>query len=164
VTDGRDVGLELEDDPRFRRRMWRVQRIGWILMQLIVLAGLAGLLGAGPLSWAIAEDPAGLRVEHARFVRADAPQAMRVRLPSSAPSTGTYRLAVSREFVNRVQIDSVVPSPVATEGFPDRIVYVFAGGAPMATFHFTPRSMGLIRAEVSSPVGGRVSLRLLVYP
>lgn len=159
------MGLELEDDARFHRRMWRVQRMGWFLMQLVVLAGLAGMLGSGPLSRAVAEHPGGLRIEHMRFVRAEAPQTMRVHLPPSATPTEGYRIGLSREFVNRVQIEGVVPQPVVMESFPDRIVYVFVGGAvPVVTFHFTPRTMGVVRAEVGAPGTGPLTFWLLVYP
>jgi hypothetical protein len=165
MAPDRDVGLEVEDDALFHRRMWGVQRTGWFLMQLVVLAGLAGLLGSGPLSRAVAEHPTGLRVEHARFARAEAPQAMRVHLPPPASRTEGYRIGLGREFVNRVQIEGVVPQPVMMEGLPDRVVYVFAGGAvPVVTFHFTPRTMGVLRAEVGAPGTGPLTFWLLVYP
>ena len=45
--------LEINEDLRFQRRMWAVQRVGWIVTALVVLAALAallGLLGPGLLS------------------------------------------------------------------------------------------------------------------
>jgi hypothetical protein len=168
ATDRDDSGLELEDEPIFHRRMWRLQRAGWIAMQVIVLGGLLGLLGSGPLSRARLEHPAGLRVEHPRFARAEAPQAMRVWIPVPAPGGPTPRLALGRQFLDRVRIDRVEPPPSVTEARPDRLVYVFSevGGAgpTAATVHFTPRGMGVVRAEISAPGHVPLTIRMVVYP
>jgi hypothetical protein len=74
--------LELNQDLRFQRRMWAVQRIGWAVMALVVLAGLLGLFGPGPLSSATAGKEEGpLLVEgYERFVRFRIPTTLQVRL------------------------------------------------------------------------------------
>jgi hypothetical protein len=164
--DGPPAGLEVEDDPRFHRRMWRTQRVGWAAMVVITLVALTGLLGPGPLSTAVTAHPGGLRVEHPRFARADAPRSVRVHLPVSSPQPGGYRVALGRPFLDRVRIEKVVPEPIATEtASDDRVAYVFAGAAaPVVTFHFTPRGMGVVRAEISAPGTPAVPIWMLVYP
>ncbi|MGH7367482.1 MAG: hypothetical protein ACREKQ_07290 [Candidatus Rokuibacteriota bacterium] len=170
--DRHGPGLELEDDEAFHQRVWRVKRAGRLAMLLLILLGLGGLLGTGPLSRTEVRDAGGLRVEHARFVRADAPQSIRVRMPAQA-AAGAYRLAVSREFLDRVRVDSVVPAPVLTEALADRVVYVFAGrpstDAAVATLHFTPGSMGLVRAGFGVPGAAPLTtwpltIWMVVYP
>ena len=42
--------LELETDESFQRNEWRIQRVGWIVWSLVIIAGLIGLLGSGPMS------------------------------------------------------------------------------------------------------------------
>lgn len=42
--------LELTEDFTFEQREWKVQRIAWLIMALLVLLGLLGLFGAGPMS------------------------------------------------------------------------------------------------------------------
>jgi hypothetical protein len=143
--------------------MWRVRRVGWLGMVLLMLAGFAGLLGGGPMSRAEVR----LRIEHARFARAEAPQTLQAHIP--APAADGYRLAVNREFLDRVRIDSVVPHPLRTEAHVDRVVYVFAGQSPtaaaaVATFHFTPRSMGLVRAGFGVPGLAPLTIWMIVYP
>lgn len=71
-----DAGSGLEDIPSFHQRIWRLQRVGWIAMLLVALAGLVGLLGPGSWSRTRVEHPAGLRVEHTLFARAETQQAM----------------------------------------------------------------------------------------
>ena len=43
--------LQLEQDLVLQQRTWRVQRIGWVVLALIVLCGTLGLFGGiGPLN------------------------------------------------------------------------------------------------------------------
>lgn len=166
TMDRDDPGLQLEDDNAFHERIWRVRRVGRFGMLLLVLAGVTGLLGGGPLSRAEVWDPRGLRIAHERFARAEAPQTMRVQIP--APAADAYRLAVSRDFLDRVRIDSVVPEPVLTEALVDRVVYAFARRAgtdpAVATFHFTPYSVGLVRAGLGVPGLTPLTIWMIVYP
>jgi hypothetical protein len=167
TTDRHDAGLELEYEEAFHQRMWRVRRVGWLGMVLLMLAGFGGFLGGGPMSRAEVRTSHGVRIEHARFARAEAPQTLQAHLP--VPAADGYRLAVSREFLDRVRIDSVVPHPLRTEVHVDRVVYVFAGpsataAAAVATFHFTPHSMGLVRAGFGVPDLATLTIWMIVYP
>ena len=57
MTDLVRVGdLQIHQDLCQERREWKIQRVGWLLMALMLVAALAGLLGPGPLSSTIAED------------------------------------------------------------------------------------------------------------
>jgi hypothetical protein len=162
----RDAGLELADEEPLHQRMWRVRHAGRVGMGLLVIAGLGGLLGAGPLSRAEVRGPDGLRIEHARFVRAEAPQTLEVHMPTPAP--GGHHLAVSRTILDRVRIESVVPAPLRTEVLADGVAFVFAAGpsatAVVATFHFTPRSMGVVQGVIGVPGLAPLTIRMLVYP
>jgi hypothetical protein len=44
------VDLDIERNHRFQRREWCLERFGWLLLALIILAGLLGLLGTGRFS------------------------------------------------------------------------------------------------------------------
>lgn len=164
MADRPAPGLELEEDEAFHERVWRLRRAGWLAMVLLILVGLTGLLGVGPLSRAAVSDASGLDVEHARFARAEAPESLRIRLPAQADG---YRLAVSGAFLDRVRVESVVPAPVRTEALGDQVVYVFAGrpGADaVATVHFTPHTIGLARAGLGVPGRAPLTIWMLVYP
>lgn len=163
MTDRPASGLELEDDEAFHARVWRLRRAGWLAMVLLILVGLGGLLGGGPLSRAVAE-AGGLRVEHARFARAEAPESLHVRIPAQPDG---HRLAVSRSFLDRVRVETVVPAPLRTEALGDQVVYVFAGrpGADVVTtFHVTPHAVGFARAGLGIPGQAPLTIWMLVYP
>ena len=42
--------LQIEEDMRFQRRMWVAQRVGWSVISLVLLVGLLGGFGDGPLA------------------------------------------------------------------------------------------------------------------
>ena len=74
--------LEIEQDHDFQRRSWRLQRAGWIVLSLVLLAGLLGLFGSGPLAHATVGAPGcpvASRVRpvrpHRRPVHVDGPAA-----------------------------------------------------------------------------------------
>jgi hypothetical protein len=169
-SDPKDRGLELEQDLAFHQRTWRMQCAGAILLLLIALAGLVGVFGDGPLSGTVTgDDTGGLRIEHERFARADAPQTMRIRVPATPASAANLdRLALSRDFLDRVRMDAVVPTPVVAEAGPRQVAYLFAGqpapGETLATFHFTARSSGVLRVRVSAPGIPPLVVRQFVYP
>ena len=51
MPDNTRVGdLEIDQDLRFQKREWAFERASWVVMALVVLAGLLGLLGRGPMS------------------------------------------------------------------------------------------------------------------
>lgn len=157
-------GLDLEDAEAFHERVWRLRRAGRLVMVLLILVGFAGLLGTGPLSRGEVSDAGGLHVEYARFARAEAPASLRVRMPAQADG---HRLAVSRAFLDRVRIESVVPEPVRSETLGDQVVYVFVGRPgteAVATFHFTPHVIGLARGTLGAPGLAPLTIWMIVYP
>jgi hypothetical protein len=42
-----DIADLVGESPSFQRREWRVDRVGWVVMALILVAGLVGVWGAG---------------------------------------------------------------------------------------------------------------------
>ncbi len=86
----READLEMRQDLEFQRRMWVVQRVGWVMMALAALAALLGLFGgAGASSGATAgsrEAPLSIE-EYERFLRVGKPAALRVHV-GAPPGTG----------------------------------------------------------------------------
>ncbi|HEY7863666.1 MAG TPA: hypothetical protein VIE39_08400, partial [Thermoanaerobaculia bacterium] len=72
--------LEIDSDREFDRRNHRVQKAAWVGMMLFVLAGLAGLLGHGPLSQARVR-ATGLEVRYHRFERFQTPSSITILDP-----------------------------------------------------------------------------------
>ncbi len=123
---GRTDGLEIGQDLGFQRREWLVQRFGWVAMGLVILAALAGLMGTGPLSQATARSPDGnLRLEYLRFERRHAPTEVRMEIDGSAVREGEVRVWVDEAFLDRIELEQVIPEPEEVLSEPGRMVYVF---------------------------------------
>ena len=61
--------LELETDESFQRSEWRIQRAGWIVWSLVIIAGLIGLLGSGPMSHKeTAATDGSLKIDYDRYL------------------------------------------------------------------------------------------------
>lgn len=169
VSTRRADDLEIDQDLAYLHRSWRVQRVGWLGMAVVLALALAGLLGSGPLSWQEVTVPGFLRVEYQRFARYQAPQTLTVRVDPAATHAGEVRLWVDRRYLEHARIETITPEPSRVETAADRLVYVFAmnrTGEP-ATVAFD------LQAERIGTIAGRVGLdgteaaapfRQLVYP
>jgi hypothetical protein len=173
VTTGRTTGLEIDQDTRHQRASWRLQRIGWAVMVLVVIAALAGLLGSGPLSRSRTSTTSGLQLEYERFARYQDPHRMTLRLPQSLVHAGRARVSISRTFLDGSTIESIVPQPEAQHLEGEWVAYLFrvTGGTGPATISFviTPQRIGRLvgGVRVQREGGGQSSELHLVqwtYP
>jgi hypothetical protein len=106
------------------------QRVGWGLMLLLVLAGLAGLFGRGPLAHGragAAGDP--IRLEYERVTRHQSPSQLRVFVAPAALAGDTARVWVDRRYLAGVDVELIDPEPVESTVEPDRVVYAFLARA-----------------------------------
>ena len=166
--------IEVDEDPDFLTRSWGVQRIGWIVMVLIVIAALLGLFGRGPLARATAGnagDP--LRLEYERFTRHSSPATLQVHLAPGVTDEqegggGTARVWLDREYMQDIAIESISPEPQSMEAGKEGIVYVFriakADQFTRVTFHIQPKGYGLRSGRIG--LAGREPLRFrqFIFP
>lgn len=48
TSEARRIGdLEISQDLEFQKRSWTIQRVGWVVIALLILAGLLGVFGKG---------------------------------------------------------------------------------------------------------------------
>ena len=162
-------GIDINQDMEYQWREWRVQRIAWVFFIAILLAALLGLLGQGPLSVARTGAPdAGLALEFERIDRARAPTGMTVTLAPNIAQSGSARLAVSREFVDRISIDEIVPEPESVETGRDAVTYTFdvkdASQPAAIRFDFQHKFAGLMRGAVQMEGGPALPFEMFVWP
>jgi len=159
--------LEIEQDLEHEETAWRVRSIGWILMFLLWLAGLAGFFGSGVLSWKTASAP-GLHLEYDRFLRSTAPQKLTLRLDSSLTTHSKIRLWIDRRYLESQQIESIVPEPESVEGGADRMVFVLAPAEPgkptAVTIHLQTQRAGSLQGRIGVEPGSSLRFHQFVYP
>jgi hypothetical protein len=164
---GKKRSLDLREAIDFQRREWRVQRIGWIAIAAVLLLGIAGLFGNGPLSRASAVD-GPLHVEYQRFVHNKAPTTLSITLRDL--KSESIRLAIDRQYLDAVPIEHVRPLPIRTESSGNDVIFEFAvANAPNAHISLDSRPQttgfahGAIRLQHPER-GAVVHFRQLVYP
>ena len=160
-TDG---DFEVAEDLAFQRRSWRAQRIGWVVIALVVAATAAGLLGNGPLSAASVTSGNGV-VRFDRIARAQSPLEWRVR--GAAAANGTLRVTVDTTLLRHIKIESIVPVPVRIDSGPDRLAYVFhapPGTEVDVTFRLKAVTAGRLAGGVALNDGAPAPLAALILP
>jgi hypothetical protein len=129
--------LELEEHEAFQRAEWRVQRVGWVVWGLVVLAAMMGLIGPGPLSSRELSSPDGtLTVAFDRFLHySQGAELDFVARPKE--ETGPLSLHVSQSLLDGMQIVRIEPEPAERKLAGDGVVYVFARHAPAGDYEIT---------------------------
>lgn len=167
----RRVGdLEVNQDIEFERRSWRVERVGWGLMTLLIAVALTGALGGpGPLASATAETAEGeVAVEYRRFTRSGRSSEVRVSAGREGLRNGRLRLWVDRAYLVDIGLEKVVPEPASVETTSDRVTFVFPVRGETTRVEVAlvlePRSYGPHEGRLGVDGGPDVSFRQFVYP
>jgi hypothetical protein len=161
-----DGDIEHRPAP-FNERMWRVERVTWVVMAALLVLALLGLLGPGPLSDRVAGDKSGpIWVEYERFTRFEAPTELTVHL-KRPPTTSQVGVWLAKDYCDRIEIESITPEPASSNIAADGVNYLFDVRADaddaVVTFHIRPRAPGSLRGEIGSGET-RLSLDQFAYP
>lgn len=155
-----------KSSQRFERGWNVLQLIIEISVGLIVLAGLAGLLGTGPLSSHVELfRTIPLQVSYQRIMRRTV--ASEIKMRAMAPlSSQTLEIELPNKLTDAVDVTSTSPRSVAMRAEADGIVYVFQlGQEKLGTIIFSvkPRSPGWIDSTLRAN-GQVLPLHTLVLP
>ncbi|MCC7023564.1 MAG: hypothetical protein IT338_12105 [Thermomicrobiales bacterium] len=153
--------LEIGEDLDFTRRQWRIQRIGWVAFLLILVFGLAGGFGGGPLSHTTATAGA-LTLDYQRFARQRGPTSLEFRIAPAAAMPGDDQVAVwiATDFLDAIDLEGIEPDPAESLAGADRVVYHFALADPsrpaQITFAYQPATVGMV--SIHAGIVGRDEL------
>lgn len=161
--------LEIGQDLDFQRKEWRLQRIGWVVMALLILASLLGLTGSGLLARATAGDAGSpLQLEYSRFDRLDAPTTLDLEIAGEAVTGERVELRVDRAYLQDVQVEQVVPEPEEVRSAGDRLTYVFGVDEPgqplMITFDLRHTTFGTKSGQVGLGDESVLNFGQFVFP
>jgi len=156
----------VEEDMRLQRRVWRFERIGWVVLLLIIALTLAGLFSKGPLSSVEVSTPDGsLSVKYERFNRNGAGDDMVIR--STGRPDERRDLVLGKELLEGNSLESLNPQPgPSSSNGGDLVIPMKADSHGVATLYLSVRSngIGLFRAHVHIAGGQDLPIPKFIYP
>lgn len=160
--------LQVGQDLKFEKRWWKIERTGWAVIGLLLLAALLGFLGPGPLTKKTAGTRGGpLWLEYHRFARYQAPVDWRIELGPQGTNK-EIRLWVDRSYIEAVHMEDIQPQPESVDMAGARFVYTFKA-ADLSTntkvlFHFKPNKFGKAPARLGLEGGPEIAFTHFFYP
>ena len=152
--------------PRFERGWNRLQMAIEILVALIVLSGLLGLFGTGPLSSATATGPnAGVGIDYERILRRTVETEMKIGF--GKPVLGPrLNVLLPHAFLADMSVVSTSPRAAAMLMEKNGVTYVFevgASGLGVITLSLKPKGVGLITSPFVVQ-GEPIVLHQFIFP
>ena len=159
--------LELEQDLKLQDRHWRVERVGWVLIALIMCAGLLGLFGHHPFTRAVAHTSDGqLLLEYDQYARYESNGDFRVTLTPDLNGRGVIRIWFDDAYLDSLNVLAVSPMPIRGETREGKRAFVFQmdGDRFTAIFSVHFKQIGLVHGRVNADEGQTVVLSHFVWP
>lgn len=161
--------LEIEEDLPFQRRSWVIERIGWAVMALVVIAALLGMFGDGPWSGGeLGLANGGPRLRYQRVARRQSLMKLEFGEVPSAGHGRELRVSFNRSYLRQVELESVMPAALRVEGDAERVTFAFASARPgkpqHITFAFRPDDIGLVHADCAVEGGQSFSFVQWILP
>jgi len=161
-------GLEISDDLRFTRLSWKIERLAWLGLAAVLLAGILGLLGSGMFSSVTAgESGDPLRVHFERFGHLEADDRLTITFNPHVRD-GQTDLWIDDRYLDDVEIREIIPRPARTELQPGRKVYFFTAaegsGSVRVWFDITYKKAGSLTGRMGTSDGPAVELKQFIYP
>ena len=158
--------IQIDQDIDFQQKSWVYQRVGWVIMAVIVVAALLGVFGGGGLlnGVSLGGDDAPLQVEYRPFNRVLSPTPLDLLVRSSG-GADEVRVWLSTEYLEYVEVRSVSPEPERVTTSSDRMIYTFrTDGDAVILFELQPQNIGVLSGQIGLEGGDTFSFQQVIYP
>lgn len=109
---------------RSQRREWVVERTGWVLMALLLAAGLLGLLGGGPLAHASLSSGT-VELKFDRIVRHSVTTHLRLHAVPADAVDGRLRVSLDWDYLGSVNLLDLNPVPASVVSSTEKLTWEF---------------------------------------
>lgn len=137
--------LQLDSDDAFTRREFTAESVGWLLLGLLLVAGMLGALGSGPLSSARAVSSSGrMTLDYQRITHQEADDHIVVEIVGGTDQ-GTITVQVGGDWLDDLDLRQVTPQPSEERATPEGVdltIAVSAGGPVRIVLSFRTRALG----------------------
>ncbi len=161
--------IDLDQDLKLQEWEWKWQRVGWVVLTLLIVAAMLGAFGTGPLSSASAGgDAAGFSVDYQRVVRHQGESRLTIHVNGDQVSGGQVGLWLGADYMNTIRVTQISPEPEEVRATDGRLVHVFNVEEPAAlitiNIDLVPQEMGRLTVDMGIMDGGDVSFRQFSLP
>jgi len=159
--------LEIEQDIAFQYRHWRRERLGWMVMALILVAGLSGVFGHHPLAKATSRTADGqLSIDYDRYARFDSSAEIVVTVKPEGQRDGPTRLWFDAAYLDSLRVIAVSPLPLPGEAREGERAFVFqTHGHPFtAVLAVQFQTVGIVHGHARVNEQEALLLTHLVWP
>ena len=161
--------LEINQDLDVQRTTWTVQRIGWSVMTLIVLAALSGVFGSGPLARTeVIDDQQTFRLLYDRFGRYEGELVLQLELTPEATTTNRVTVEIDRTYWISHAVEHITPAPLLASIGIDGFRYTFEINAPsmpaVIAFRLRPKYLGALDGRIRVNDGAPLQFNQFMFP
>jgi hypothetical protein len=151
--------LQLDERLDLHEKGWVIQRVGWVIIFAIMLAGLLGLFGEGLFSQKTVSN-GGTKVEYERFFRYETE--MKIKFES-----GTHIRTISfpQEYLKDFRIVRFEPEPFSNNTSHNEVIYNFLPEQNLiVSIYLIPKSYGFISGTWKVNGTSNFNLNHFIYP
>lgn len=137
--------LDFQDEIALHKKGWIIQRIGWGLMIVLVLAASLGLFGTGVLA-NVTKTVDDSVIKYERFVRFGKPMNLRIE---TVPVDGKIVVALPLDYLMHVELERIVPKPEVERIRHTTVEFVFnASDDGKIKFYLVPEKVGKVATQL----------------
>ncbi len=152
--------LDLKEEIDLQEKGWKVQRIGWVIIALIVIAAALGFFGLGPVSKQ-KQQFGNNSIEFERYMRYEAEVEIKLNV---TPNNGLAVLTVPQQYLESFEISKVMPQPEKQEIVNDNYQFTFLTQSPSIVRVFLiPKKIGSVEGQITVN-NQAITISQYIYP
>jgi hypothetical protein len=159
--------LEIDENLAFQEREWRWERIGWILIALVLTAGVTGVFGHHPVTRVTNQTSnRQIVIDYERFGRNDSASEIIIHVTSNPHADKTVYLWINADYLDSINVTTISPWPVRGEAREGERAFVFQtdGTAFSVILSIQFHTIGLLHGRVKVNEQEVLSLTHMVWP
>jgi hypothetical protein len=154
------TSLDLEDEINLHQKGWNIQRAGWAVILLLLVASALGLFGSGLLS-SKELTANGNTIRFEKLARFESPMHLRVNAKSN---NGKIEVRIPQSYLKEIELDKIVPEPVDQRLKKEQAIFIFeATDFSFIDFYLIPEKAGPVKAVIQVNESN-FSVNHFIYP
>ena len=154
-----DHDLEIDEELKLHRKGWVIQRVGWVIMFLIIIGGALGAFGEGLLSKKTVTQP-NYCIEYERYFRYETEMKILVQSTQHIAS-----LSFPQQYVKEFRMLRIEPGPDNNVTTNAEVVYNFLpGNNRIVTVYLIPKDYGKIEGYMKINGANTTQLNHFIFP